>query len=197
MHDLLCEVFLRWCLLSFRQYYLQLLFLLLIKHLEDVFIKLSDNDIINVIGIIPSPEKIEDIGGNYDILKEVINFILEQEKPLDFQETYPDIDFNKKIEFNNLSKTISSLLIKGNYQAYVVDDYFSLNSKFAKQKLQKKFKSFYEEAKGRFDSKTQADLIFFDILKRAMPKKDKYIQDAVLVLMAYYFEACDIFEEPQ
>ncbi|MFA7708345.1 MAG: ABC-three component system protein [Candidatus Pacearchaeota archaeon] len=169
--------------------------LFLSKHLEDIFIKLSDDNIIEVVGLIPSPKKIEDIGKNFSVLKEVVNFILEKSEPLDFEETYPDIDFDDKIKFNNLNPIIASLLIKGNYQAHVVDDYFSLNSDFAKQELQKKFKSLYDDAKKRFDIKTQADLIFFDILKKVMPKEDKYVQDAALVLMAYYFEACDIFEE--
>ncbi len=169
--------------------------LFLSKHFEDVFIKLSDQDIIDVIGIIPLPENIENMGDNYSILNDVIKFILQQSEPSDFQESYPDVDFDKKIRFNNLSQTVATLLIKGNYQAHVVDDFFSLNSNFAKHKLQKKFKAFYENAKRRFDLNTQADLIFFDILKKATPKKDKFIQDAVLVLMAYYFEACDIFEE--
>lgn len=172
--------------------------LFLAKHLEEVFISLPENDIINVIGIIPSPKKIEPLIGSYSILKEVVEFILSDEEPTDFSDTFPDIDFDKKIKFNNLSNTVSALLIKGSYQAHVVDDYFNLNSNFAKQELQKKFKKFYNDSKKQFNCPNQADILFFDILKKATPKKDdKFVQDAVLVLMAYFFEACDIFEEPK
>ncbi|VVB78539.1 Uncharacterised protein [uncultured archaeon] len=168
--------------------------LLLSKHIEDIFLKLNDEDIVDAVGIVPSPNKIENI--SYSVLDEVIKFILERNEPYNFEEKYPDINFEKKLEFNHLSKSMASLLIKGNYQGYVVDDYFKLNSDFTKQELQKKFKKLYEEGLAKYNLQTQADLIFLHILNNASPQKNKLVQDAVLVLMAYYFEACDIFEEP-
>ena len=41
------------------------------------------------------------------------------------------------------------------------------------------------------------DLIFFDILESISPQPDERVRNAALVLMAKYFESCDIFEDPQ
>ena len=46
-------------------------------------------------------------------------------------------------------------------------------------------------------SENKSDLIFFYILEHAYDNKTADIQQAILVLMAYYFESCDIFEEPK
>jgi len=40
------------------------------------------------------------------------------------------------------------------------------------------------------------NLIFFDVLNSVVPDNSKRTQDAALVLMAYFFESCDIFEDP-
>lgn len=40
------------------------------------------------------------------------------------------------------------------------------------------------------------DLVFFDILDSITPGQSKRTQDAAIVLMAYFFESCDIFEDP-
>jgi hypothetical protein len=56
----------------------------------------------------------------------------------------------------------------------------------------------YEESKEAIpESETNySDKRFMYILKKAMVKDSKPYRDAVLVLMSYYFDTCDIFEEP-
>jgi hypothetical protein len=56
----------------------------------------------------------------------------------------------------------------------------------------------YDAAKITFPETEEnyADKRFIYILNTASCKKVKPVIDAVLVLMSYYFEACDIFEEP-
>jgi hypothetical protein len=47
--------------------------------------------------------------------------------------------------------------------------------------------------------KLSADLIFFAVLKAITPNSismKSAVQNAALVVMAYYFEACDVFEGP-
>jgi len=43
----------------------------------------------------------------------------------------------------------------------------------------------------------KSDIVFDYILKKASPRNALSIVNAVLVLMAHYFESCDIFEEPK
>ena len=53
----------------------------------------------------------------------------------------------------------------------------------------------YEEGKEKIGD--DSDTIFYYILNEANPFPEKKLpQDAVIVLMSYYFEACDIFEPP-
>jgi len=42
----------------------------------------------------------------------------------------------------------------------------------------------------------KGDDLFMEILSKASPKTGSAYQNAVIVVMAKYFEVCDIFEEP-
>jgi hypothetical protein len=42
-----------------------------------------------------------------------------------------------------------------------------------------------------------SDQIFFDILGKLTPNDSETTQSAALVLMAYYFESCDLFIDPK
>jgi hypothetical protein len=107
-------------------------------------------------------------------------------------------DFEKKIVFNKLSEAVASLLRFGDYQKHIIEDYFKLNSDYAKSTLRNIFSILYTEGINiASEGKEKSDLVFFYILNKACPKSNKPIQDAALVLMAYYFEYCDIFETPK
>jgi hypothetical protein len=41
------------------------------------------------------------------------------------------------------------------------------------------------------------DELFWAIVKKASPKNETPYQTAVIIIMAKYFEACDIFEFPR
>ena len=64
--------------------------------------------------------------------------------------------------------------------------------------LQKKFHILYEESKNNIKNTKEnfADCRFYYILEKSCVKNTISIQTSVLVLMAYYFSSCDIFEEP-
>lgn len=166
------------------------------KDLEDIFINLPDDDIVDVVGFIPSPEKIEMV--DYSILSEIVGYIVENLKPLGIEEKLDRKDFDDKIKFNALSKTIADLLYVSNYQVSVLDEFFQFNSSYTRKELSDIFKGLYNEAKDRISGAENAsDRIFLDILTKASPNNIKVVQDAVMVLMSYYFEVCDIFETPQ
>ena len=42
-----------------------------------------------------------------------------------------------------------------------------------------------------------SDLVFMKVLDDIYPNGSVSIRSAILVLMAYYFESCDIFEKPE
>ncbi|MEM6319907.1 MAG: ABC-three component system protein [Bacteroidota bacterium] len=163
--------------------------------LEDVFLQLSDDNVFDIIGLIPNPLHISDVDPS--ILKEVINFTLKFESPYKPESIPSNPNFEFKIQFNGLNDTIGSLLDMGRLQNHIITTYFELNSEFTKDELRNKFTFFYKEGLKEIDNlKNKSDLLFFYILEKVSPNQTKPVQDAVIVLMAYFFEYCDIFETP-
>jgi len=166
------------------------------QHLEEKLFTLSDNKIFEIICYVPNIDKIEKV--DFLAMKNVVEFLLENQKEHQYEENYIVPDFQEKIKFNNLNKQVSNLLVQGSYQNSVITDYFRNQSSFLKPKLKEIFSNLYEEGERELKkNKNKDNLLFFYILNRALPQKEKRIQDAVLVLMSYYFENCDIFEEPK
>jgi hypothetical protein len=166
------------------------------KDLEDVFLSLPESEIIDILGYLPDHNCIEDV--ELSVLGEVIKFLI-QVKFNPNNITFPnDINFDKKIRFNKLSTTFANILKSAFHQDFIITEYFKYNSKFAKENLKTVFSGFYKDASveisGEFAEK--ADLVFEYILDKARPRNNMAVTNAVLTLMAHYFESCDIYEEP-
>lgn len=166
----------------------------LAHQLEDVFLKLPHDQIEATLGKVPSAEN---ISLNVSVLNEVVQHLIS------IRQGYsPDIipvnpDFHAKITFNGLNGRIGTFLQFGSFQEGTLKDWFKVNSTFSKDNLRQTFNNLYKEGLVKFDNSTnKADLIFFHILKNAYPDQSKVYQDAVIVLMAYFFGYCDIYEEP-
>ena len=109
-------------------------------------------------------------------------------------------EFDEKIKFNGLSNRVGRLLGAAALQTDVVDDFFSNRSGTHRQDLRDHLAVIYaKERDATTDATSRADLIFFAILGAITPTSSSLksaVQNAALVVMAYYFEACDIFEGP-
>lgn len=168
----------------------------LAKDLEQVVMNLSDDDLVAVVGIIPDPNLILSV--EYNIVHEVIDYLMKFEAPYQPDTLPENPDFLNKISFNNLSKTVSIFLQNGRQQGYVIDDYFQYNSSYSKDEIKLRFIKLYEDGMNIMtDSETKTDEVFFYIAKEASPNKTSGVRSAVYVLMAYYFEYCDIFVASQ
>ena len=165
------------------------------KHLEEAFLSLQEDKILDIIGFLPDPDRIENL--DFNIMNQVVNFLLSSEATFK-QEAIPDNpDFDEKIEFNSLSKQVKSYLDYARFQRYQIDEYFEFNSNFEREELRLRFNELYREALIKIpEGETQSDEIFFHIAEKAAPKNTQAILNAVFILMAYYFEYCDIFEAP-
>jgi hypothetical protein len=166
------------------------------KNLEDVLFRLEDDKIFDVLGgIIPDPLNIDNV--EYSIMQEVIAFLLNRNAPKITEVIPQHPDFEKKIVFNSLSKIVSDFLNAGQRQNYTINEYFELNSKFVKEELRQAFNNIYQQAIREIpESESKNDEIFQFIANKSSPKDNFAFQNAVYVLMAYYFEYCDIFETP-
>ncbi len=171
----------------------------LAKHLEDVFFSLEDDVIQSIIGFIPDPNNIAMI--DYRSLREVINHILQNRKPTALEASLSVPDFDEKIKFNGLGKRVKLLLDNACYQLGILDEYFYRHGASIKKDLRDRLNETYITSKNKDygtipDDMTHGDLVFFDILHSLVPKNTRAAEDAAIILMAKYFESCDIFEEP-
>lgn len=166
--------------------------LLTAKELEEIFVKLPLDKIQNIIGFIPQKQ----IGLiNLGIMSNVVKHLISNWKVPSSVEKLVNPDYEEKIIFNALNDYVGTLLKLANYQASVVDGYFTHKPE-EKTILKEIFVRIYEEAK---KIQLSPNEIFFYILNKSNPSNviDKEISDAIIVLMSIYFEACDIFEEPK
>lgn len=164
----------------------------LAKHLEETLFDLKEDQIILILGYVPNIATVEVL--DFDNLRDVIRYIMESVTPLNPLSNLVAPDFEDKIKFNGLSNVCADLLRFGSYHVGSIENYFRLNSSHTKQHLRNKVNSVYlEEA----SNKSSGDEVFVAVMERLTPNpQSQALQNACLVIMAYYFESCDIFEEP-
>ena len=177
----------------------------LTKDLEDVVMILDDDKVLSIVGFIPNPAEIKVL--RLDLVAEVIGHIINNPILRSIEHTLPDPDYAEKIIFNRLNNT-GSWLRDADFRRGSVEQFFDSNSNFTRQEVRDKLKAIYEASKsfGFTDvvgGPTESDQQFMCILNEITPiaetgdrRLDKDLQDAAIVIMAFFFEACDIFEEP-
>jgi len=167
-----------------------------VNKLEDIFINLEDDDIIDIINYSPDIN-VEQL--DYSILTEAVDYILSCEADNSLEQKLDVPDFDEKIKFNCLSPLINTWLTTASYNMGDLDRFFRRNSNYARKELRNKFNEFYVEAKNKIDNKEESynDRRFIYILEKASYNTKKQVRDAVLILMSCFFESCDIFENPR
>ena len=162
------------------------------KDLENILFTLTDDQIISVTGYLPDPMKIKKL--DFSILNEIIVYIMQLHLPQvnDSEMILPDWD--EKVKFNKLTSLPSLYLNNGYFQIGALDEYLKNNGDFMAEELKEKMRQIYIVEK--LDGKSGDDL-FWAVVNKAAPKAESPLQSAVIVIMAKYFETCDIFEEPE
>jgi hypothetical protein len=101
-----------------------------------------------------------------------------------------------KIEANALSNSVATLLREGMIKAPLVTRFFEQwHDTMLGERIAKSFRAKYESLRENLTP----NLIFAELqawaggVNRGAPEHEL----AVLTVMAYYFERCDIFEEPR
>lgn len=160
------------------------------KDMENLLFSLEDDQILIISGLIPDPSNIKQI--DFSILNEVIGYIMKL--PLRKNNEYKVVlpDWDEKILFNNLSIPVSNLLNGGYLQVCSLEEYLDNNSDFLADALRDKVNEVYSEEKELFDG----DDLFWSIVERLSPRDEQAYQTTVIIIMAKYFETCDIFEDP-
>jgi len=166
-------------------------------HLEDEVLQLPIQEIEEILNFLILD--VEDIGdADFNALREVVQHVMDSDAADLTTAKLISPDFNEKIQFNGLSPEIADLLRVAGRQTDAVVSYFSRRSATHIQDLRDHLSSVYEKEKKRF-AKRKSDAIFYAILDALVPspqRRNRLVQNAALVVMAFYFEACDLFEEP-
>lgn len=159
------------------------------KDLENSLFELDEDQILAITGFIPDPANIK---LDYSILNEVIDHIMRLPLGNDDDPKIILPDWNRKIELNMLSESVSLLLSNGCIHLYNLDMYLKNNSDFLADSLRDRMNEIYLQEK----ENNIGDKLFWAIVNCASPKAELMYQSSVIVIMAKYFETCDIFEEP-
>ncbi len=160
------------------------------KDLENYLFELDDNQIESVIGLIPDPSRIKVL--DFNVLNEVIGHImgLPLSRPNVAKVVLPD--WKEKIEFNHLSDGVIRFLNNGMILVNSLEEYLRNNSECLADDLRNRMNEIYIHNKDSYIG----DDLFWAIVIEASPNDQFAYQSSVIVIMAKYFEACDIFEEP-
>ena len=167
--------------------------------LEREFMQLPASEMHAVLGtVIPRPESIQDI--DYAALTEVLQHLVANQRPLPAEGIPAVPDYDKKMQFNEIDRA-ASLLRVGNYQNAAVEEYFDRHGEFTKTDIRNRLAHSYEAARVDVNGNAATDpppgdRVFFLLLNDIAPKATKQVQDAGIVLIAYFFEKCDVFEDP-
>lgn len=170
------------------------------KDLMRVFGTLNARDVIGVTGHLPSAEAIPDL--DYSVFTDVLRHVITSSPALVPAEILRAPDFSEKIAVNKISPAVSALLTAGNLQSGAVESFFGSNSGFSKKAVRDKLAEHYVTLRNRLDGAaatepSSGDLIFFGLLEAVTPaaRSEKW-QGAAIVLLGYFFESCDIYEDP-
>ena len=162
-----------------------------LEELRSVFEKLNSEDLFLWFGAVPNDETKRNLG--FKDLQVVLETIAGRPVPLILNVT--DVPAGK-LEANALSDNVHELLKTGMKKASLVRDFFEQwYDETLGERLAEAFRAKYLELRGKFTP----NLIFDELQtwaggnEHGLPEH----QLAVLTILAYYFERCDIFEEPR
>lgn len=167
------------------------------KDVENLFFKLNVDDKAKIVGAaFINYFELEDL--DYKLLSETIKYI-SSIPSVKGNEKLRAPNFIEKIKFNNLSESLSDRMNRYYLESSSIEQYFSNIGNYVADTLREKFNNLYEEAKDSvdLDNEVNNDLIYYYILEKAKPAFATIpVIACIEALMAYYFESCDIYEEP-
>lgn len=161
------------------------------KDLENILFELDPDMILKIVGFLPNPSTLKTI--NYDILNIIIDHIMNLPLENTFVENLVVPDWNDKIIFNSLSSKTSSILNSAFIHVHSLDDYLKNSGDFLKNTLGEKVRNVYNKFKYEYSG----DELFVKIMFELSPANTLAYQNIITIIMAKYFETCDIFEEPK
>lgn len=174
------------------------------RKLEQLFMELDNGQKQSIIGGIPSdiPDFI-DSRMVAELLKHLADNV--SQKILLLDELAPI--FDEKIKLNGLTPPVSTYLKAYSYQTQEVDDFLDKRDIGLKQSIAAEMKDIYKESQNHNiiprTGETVADMRYVWMMEKLIPENAKShphslkaYREASQVILAKYFEICDIYEHP-
>lgn len=188
------------------EYKLEVCDVFLSSELEDVFMELSEDSISSICGYYP---RTEDIGFvDNSIVAEIVGYVSGNYGGFSDSQASEAPDFYNKIHFNKLGLSTAAHLNVGAYQVGYVEDYFRTNSEFSRQQSRDSLSNMYQFHFNYDDAEaviasglSRSDIVFKKMVDEMLPvnlsnREKRDYERNIIAVMAFFFEACDIFEEP-
>lgn len=157
----------------------------------DIIEGLGENDILDLLGSAPTMADLNCLQINSIV--PVLKFIERREVPSDVPVDAPD---PQKLEFNNFRIEVQDLLKSGRRKEKLVQDYLeNVRDPSYGESLAESFRGKYNSLKS---GNLHANEIFDELRKFTGGDQfhDSFEQAATLAVLSYFFERCDIFENP-
>ncbi|MDR2346921.1 MAG: hypothetical protein LBE18_12735 [Planctomycetaceae bacterium] len=159
------------------------------KELENKLFQLEDDKILAIISV-PNPADITVL--EFSVLDEIIKIILDFPSNTNTDDNMNLPDWNEKIQFNGLSEVTKTFLNNAALWLHQLNKYLDRHADFLAEELCKKMRELYQTEKKNYSQ----DELFLKMIQKMIPKQTKTFQDAAIVIIAKYFETCDVFEPP-
>ena len=163
-----------------------------VNRLEDYFLALTEDEIVVIVGCLANPT----LQLDYSALTEVLNHLMNVKGHIEKTDLRSVPDFEEKIKFNGINLQVASLIRGASYQVGNLEQYFKSNSEFTRTEIQKRITDCYLNARSAIDLREEdyADSVVLRMVEDICPDGALAAKNAALILIAYYFESCDIFE---
>lgn len=156
-----------------------------------IFRRLGDDDLLSWLGAAPAHEANPTLG--FEALRVVLESLGQRAEPKDLP--VKDVPMGK-IEANALSESVATLLKSGMAKAPLVESFFSRwHDQTLGERVASSFRAEYERLRGQMTP----NQIFpaLQVWAGGSQVGSPEHQVAVVAVLAFFFERCDIYEEPR
>lgn len=162
--------------------------------LLDDFFKLDARDAVALLGSIPSEYAMEQL--DYGIMGEVLSHIMRVPVREEIESDLRIVEFQEKIRFNGFTEHVEVFMKAASYVHGAIEGFFERHGNFSQSLLKDHVISEYLRI-AEDGELADPDMVFFKLLDNLSPRKEKAVGDATMSVIAYFFEACDIFKKPE
>lgn len=172
--------------------------LLSMENLRKICLSLKEVDKQRILGYCPDLENSR-ISIDFDTISKIVQYL--EKNPILDEDTDKLVvpDFTEKIKFNKLSAKFAAQLNNAKLYISKVDEFFDNSPSYDKEILRNYIRQIYLKAQQEISNTeiNYSDRIFIYILKNIVyDPSSKTVVDNAIVIIATFFESCDVFEEP-